>query len=168
MKIACLAIGIVTLFLTSFMLVYYGYLFKHTDHDVSFFFSVGIISVIMNLFTNMSASAAVLSIVYLVIAVAFLGVGFAIDASGSVAFYRSIGSWFGSTFGNKKLILWEVLSFLIPIAGIILYFVNYKSNREVALAAGKACLWGLLIELLLVWMIVGSVFGFLSAIPAAV
>ncbi len=156
---AFLIIGIVTLFLTSFMLAYYGYLFKHTDHDVSFFLSVGIISIVMNLFTNMSASAAVLSVLYLVVALVFLGVGFAIDAHGSIAFYSSIGGWFGKVFGDGENLVWTLLSFVLSPVGIVLFFVFYRSSRERALVCGKAGLWGLLIELLLVWMILGLVSG---------
>lgn len=157
---AYLAIGIVTLFLTSFMVVYYGYLFKNTDHDVSFFFSVGLISIVMNLFTNMSASAAVLSILYLIIAVVFLGVGFAISWDGSIAFYTSIGGWFKKTFADDAtMITYRVLSFIFSPVGIVLFFVFYRSNREVALVCGKAGIWGLLVELLLVWMILGLISG---------
>lgn len=156
---AYLAIGIVTLFLTGFMLVYYAYLFENTDHDVSFFLSVGVISIVMNLFTNMSASAAVLSIVYLIIAVVFLGVGFAISLDGSIAFYTSIGPWFKRTFTDAGTIGWKVLSFLLSPVGIVLFFVFYRSDRERALVCGKAGAWGLLIELLLVWAIFGVIGG---------
>ncbi len=155
---AFLAIGIVTLLLTSFMIAYYGYLFKNTDHDVSFFLSVGIISIVMNLFTNMSAGAAVLSVVYLVVALVFLGVGFAIDLNGSIAFYTSIGGWFKRVFATDTL-LWTLLSFILSPVGIILFFVFYNSNHERALLCGKAGLWGLLIELLLLWAILGLVSG---------
>ncbi len=157
---AFLAIGIVTLFLTSFMIAYYGYLFKHTDHDVSFFLSVGIISVVMNLFTNMSASAAVLSIVYLIVAVVFLGVGFAISPDGSIAFYTSIGGWFANIFNDAEMIAYKLISFIFSPVGILLFFVFYRSKREIAVVCGKAGAWGLLIELLLVWMILGLVAGF--------
>lgn len=156
---AYLVIGIITLFLTSFMIAYYGYIFRHTDHDVSFFLSVGIISVIMNLFTNMSAGAAVLSIVYLIVAVAFLGVGFAIDFGGTIAFYTSIGGWFKQTFADAANIGWKVLSFVLSPVGIVFFFIFYNSDHERACVCGKAGAWGLLIELLLVWMIVGLVSG---------
>ena len=156
---AFLAIGIVTLFLTSFMVVYYGYLFKNTDHDVSFFLSVGIISIVMNLFTNMSASAAVLSILYLVVAVVFLGVGFAIDLHGSIAFYSSIGGWFKRVFGDTANLVWTLLSFILSPVGIVLFFVFYNSDHERALICGKAGIWGLFIELLLVWMVFGLISG---------
>ena len=156
---AFLAIGIVTLFLTSFMVIYYGYLFKNTDHDVSFFFSVGIISIVMNLFTNMSASAAVLSILYLIIALVFLGVGFAIDLHGSIAFYSSIGGWFKKVFCDAATLPWTLLCFILSPVGIVLFFVFYNSDHERALLCGKAGIWGLFIELLLVWMVLGLVSG---------
>lgn len=162
---AFLVIGVFTLFLTGFMIAYYGYLFKNTDHDVSFFLGVGLISVVMNLFTNMSASAAVLSIVYLVIAVVFLGVGFAIDLGGTLAFYGSIGGWFTKQFTDKNLAL-KLLSFLLSPVGVVLFFVFYRSDRELAVTCGKAGAWGLLIELLLVWAILGVVSG-VGSIPAA-
>ncbi len=160
-----LVIGIITLFLTSFMLAYYGYLFKNTDHDVSFFLSVGIISIVMNLFTNMSADAAVLSVVYLVVALVFLGVGFLIDAHSSVAFYSSIGGWCAKVFDGKT-VLWTLLSFVLSPVGIVLFFVFYNSDHERAILCGKAGAWGLLIELLLVWAIFGIIGG-INAVNAA-
>ena len=161
-----LVIGVITLFLTGFMIIYYGYLFKNTDHDVSFFFSVGIISMVMNLFTNMSASAAVLSILYLIIAVVFLGVGFAIDLQGSIAFYTSIGGWFQKVFGDTENLLWTLLCFILSPVGLVLFFVYYNSNHERALLCGKAGLWGLLVELLLLWAVLGLVSG-IGSIDAA-
>lgn len=163
MNTAYLAIGIVTLFLTGFMMIYYAYLFEHTDHDVSFFLSVGMISIVMNLFTNMSASAAVLSFVYLVIALAFLGLGFAVSVEGSVAFYTSIGPWFKRTFSDGATLVWKLLSFILSPVGIILFFVFYNSERDKAIICGKAGIWGLLVELLLLWAILGAVSG--ASIP---
>ena len=34
------ALGVITLFLTGYVLVYYAYLANHSDRDVSFFMSV--------------------------------------------------------------------------------------------------------------------------------
>lgn len=154
-----LALGIISLFLTAFMLIYYAYLFRETDHDVSFFISVGIISVIMNLCTNMSAGAQVLSVLYLIIAVAFLGIGWAISVSDSIGFYTSIGPWFKATFTDTSLLVWKLLSFIIAPVGIVLYFVYYNSNRELAKVCGKAGMWGLLVWILLIWMIFGIISG---------
>lgn len=151
-----LALGIVSLFLTGFMLIYYAYLFRNTDHDVSFFISVGVISMVMNLFTNMSEGARVLSVLYLIIAAAFLGLGWAVSAEGSVGFYTSIGPWWVKTFTDKNVAL-NLVSFILAPVGIVLFFVNYKSNRELALSCGKAGIWGLLIWLILIWMIFGII-----------
>lgn len=150
-----LAIGIVTLFLTAFMMIFYAYLDRNTDHDVSFFLSVGVISMIMNLFTNGSEGAQVLSVVYLVVALAGLGLGFAVSIEGSVGFYTSIGPWFKNTFTDSATLLWKLLSFILAPVGIVLFFVFYQSDRERALICGKAGIWGLLVWLLLLWMILG-------------
>lgn len=152
-----LAIGIITLFLTAFTIAYYSYLFRNTDHDVSFFISVGFISFVMNLFTNASESACVLSILYLIIAVAFIALGWAVDVDGSIGFYTSIGPWCKATFTETAVIGWKLLSFLIAPAGIVLYFVYYKSNNELARTCGKAGLWGLLLWIILLWAILGIV-----------
>lgn len=150
-----LALGIVSLVLTVFTVIYYSYLFRNTDHDVSFFISVGLISIVMNLFTNMSADAQVLSVLYLIIAAAFLGVGFAVSVDGSVSFYKSIGPWFANLFSDSAMLVWKLVSFLLSPVGIVLFFVFYNSDRERALVCGKAGAWGLLFELMLVWLIVG-------------
>lgn len=151
-----LALGIVTLFLTGFVLIYYGYLARHTDHDVSFFLSVGIISMIMNLCTNMSSSAVVLSVLYLIIAVAFVGAGFAVSVTETVGFYKSIGPWFKNTFTNGKSIGWDLLSFVIAPVGIVLFFVYHRKDRDFADRCGKLGLWGILVWLLVIWMICGA------------
>lgn len=150
------ALGIVTLVLTSFMLIFYGYLSKHTERDVSFFLSVGVISIVMNLCTN-AGGLFVLSYLYLAIAVLFLALGFAVSTSQTIAFYTSIGPWFKTTFTNTKLIGWQLLSFILFPAGIVLFFVYYKKNREFANQCGKAALWGLLLWGLLLWAILGIV-----------
>lgn len=153
-----LAIGIITLLLTGFMLVYYAYLFRNTDHDVSFFISVGIISMVMNLFTNSSAAAMGLSILYLIVALAGIGLGWVVDANGSKAFYTSIGPFFKNEFSGP-LVLWKVLSFALPPVGIVCYFVFYKTEKERALACGNCGLWGLLLWVLLIWAIIGIIQG---------
>ena len=150
-----LVLSVITLPLTIFVLIYYAYLFRHTDHDVSFFLSVSLISVIMNLFTNAGGTYE-LGILYLVLAVLFIGLGFAVDAQASVKFYTSIGPWFKKTFTNTKLLGWQALSFLFP-AGMALYFAWYKKEdkHELALECGKCSLWGLLCIAVLLWAILG-------------
>lgn len=148
------ALGVITLFLTGFMLVYYAYMANHTDHDVSFFLSVGVLSIVLNLSTNAGAFFGI-AWVYLIIAVAFLGIGFAVSASETIGFYTSIGPWFKAKFTDTKLIGWQILSLIVFPAGIVLYFVWYKSKPELARACGKSCLWGILLWALLLWMILG-------------
>lgn len=150
------ALGIITLILTAFMMVFYGYLSKHTDRDVSFFLSVGIISMVMNLCTN-AGGIFVLAWVYLVIALAFIGLGFAVSTQGSIAFYTSIGPWFKAQFSDMKACGFNVLSAVCFPAGIALFFVNYNKNRAFGNACGKAALWGILLWALLLWAILGVV-----------
>ena len=151
-----LALGIITLILTVFTLIFYAYLDAHTERDVSFFLSVGIISMVMNLCTNAGGVFA-LSVLYLIIAVAFLALGFAVSTSDTIAFYTSIGPWFKRTFTDTKLIGWKVLSFALFPAGIALYFVHYKNNREFARICGRCGIWGLLVWVILIWTILGLV-----------
>ena len=150
-----LVLSVITLPLTIFVLFYYGYLFRHTDHDVSFFLSVSLISVIMNLFT-LSGGVYELGFLYLGLAVLFIGLGFAVDAQESINFYTSIGPWFKKTFTNTKLLGWQILSLLFP-AGAALYFVWYKDSEkhELALECGKCALWGVLLIVVLLWTILG-------------
>ncbi len=150
------AFGIITLFLTAFMMIFYGYLAKHTDHDVSFFFAVGIISIIMNLATN-AAGIYVLAWLYLVLALLFIGLGFVVSFHGSLGFYTSIGPWFMSLAKDVKLTGWKALSLIVFPAGGVLYFVWYKSKPELAAVCGKNCLWGILLWAFLLWMILGVV-----------
>lgn len=151
-----LAIGIVTLFLTAFMLAIYGYLGKHTERDVSFFMAVGIISIVMNLFTNAGGGGALwLSVGYLAIAVIFIALSFAVSVQGTVGFYKSVGSWCIKTFTNVSLIGWQILSFFLFPAGIALYFVWYKTKPELAEVCGKASMWGVLLWVVLLWTILG-------------
>ena len=152
-----LALGIVTLFLMGFMLVFYGYLSRHSEHDVSFFLSVGIIFIIMNLFTNASESAVVLAWLYLVVAIAFLALGFAVSVPETLNFYKSIGPWFKKTFTDTKHIGWDLLSFVIAPAGVALYFVNHRKDRYFADRCGKLGVWGIFLWLLLIWMILGAI-----------
>ena len=150
-----LVLSVITLPLTIFVLFYYGYLFRHTDHDVSFFLSVSLISVIMNLFT-LSGGVYELGFLYLGLAVLFIGLGFAVDAQESINFYTSIRPWFKKTFTNTKLLGWQILSLLFP-AGAALYFVWYKDSEkhELALECGKCALWGVLLIVVLLWTILG-------------
>lgn len=148
------ALGVITLFLTGFVLVYYGYMAKHSDHDVSFFLSVGMISMVMNLCTN-AAGNFLIAWLYFVLAIAFAALGFAVSVPETVGFYTSIGPWFKKTFTNTKLIGWQILSMAIFPAGIALYFVWYKTKTELAKTCGVCALWGLLLWALLLWMILG-------------
>ncbi len=151
-----LVLGVFTLPLTVFVLIYYSYLFRHTDHDVSFFLSVSLISLVMNLFTN-GGGLYELAFLYLGIAVLFIALGFAVDTQATVAFYTSIGPWFKNTFTNVKLIGWQALSFCFP-AGAALYFAWYKGEKhELAVECGKCALWGLLSIAVLLWAILGIV-----------
>lgn len=149
------AIGIITFFLTCFVMIYFGYLAEHTDHDVSFFLAVGIISIVMNLCTNSGAIWG-LAWVYLIVDVAFLAAGFLISRSGSVAFYTSIVPWFKNTFADKMIGV-KLLSFLVPPAGAVLYGINYRKDGEISAVSGKAGIWGLLVWLLMLWFVLGLV-----------
>ncbi len=151
-----LAIGIVTLFLTAFMMAFYGYINRHSDeHDVSFFLSVGIISMVMNLCTNAGGGGALyLSWLYLGIDVLFLALGFAVSVDLTLGFYKSIVPWCQRTFGNP-LIGWQCLSFFVCPAGIALYFVWGKEKPEISLECGKMGLWGVLLWIMLLWTILG-------------
>ncbi len=149
-------LGVVTLVLTAFMLIFYAYIANHSDHDVSFFMSVGIISMIMNLCTNAGGLFGI-AWLYLVIAVAFLALGFAVSVKDTLCFYTSIGPWFKGTFTNKALIGWQILSLVLFPAGIGLYFAWYKDKNAVALACGKCAVWGVVLWGVLLWMILGLV-----------
>ena len=150
-----LALGIVTLFITAFTIIYYAYLSNHSERDVSFFMSVSLLSMLINLCTNMSGGSG-LSVVYLIISVIFLGVGFLLDLHETLAFYTSIGPWFRDTFTNTKLIGWQVLSTALCPAGIALYFVWYKEKPALAKTCGRCGAFGLLLLGLLLWMILGA------------
>ena len=151
-----IALGIVTLVLTSLMIVYYCYIANHTDeHDVSFFISVGLISMVMNLCTN-AAGFFGIAWLYLIIAVAFLGIGWLIDLESSKGFYMSIGPWFRNTF-TGSLIGWQLASFVLFPVGAVVYFAKYGRDAVLAKACGRAALFGLLCVLLLLWAILGLV-----------
>ncbi len=152
-----LVLSVFTLFLTVFVLIFYSYLFRNTDHDVSFFLSVGIISIIMNLFTN-AGGIYELGFLYLGLAVLFIPLGFAVDAQETIKFYTSIGPWFKKTFTNTKLLGWQIVSFLFP-AGAALYFAWYKDEdkHELAVECGKCALWGVLCIAVILWAILGLV-----------
>ena len=149
-------LGIITLVLTAFMMIFYAYLANHTERDVSFFLSVGIISMVMNLITN-TMGVFELSWLYLIIAVAFIALGFAVSVSASVGFYASIGPYFKGKFTDGKLIGWQILSAACFPAGIALFFTWYRSKHDLARECGKCSLWGLLVLLLLLWAILGLV-----------
>lgn len=155
-----MAVSIITVFVTIFMMVQYAYLANHTDHDVSFFLSVGLISLVMNLATNAAAFYAI-AFLYLAIAVIFICLGFAVDAGGCVAFYSSIGPWFVNTFTatNAEItdLIFKVLSAVLFPVGIGLYFGFYNGKNELAKSCGRAAMFGLLCCLVLLWLILGIV-----------
>lgn len=150
------ALGVITLFLTAYMLVFYGYMSRHCERDVSFFLSVGLISMVMNLCTNAAGNYGI-AWLYFIIAIAFVALGFAVSVQDSVAFYTSIGPWFKKTFSDMKLVGFEVLSAIVFPAGITLYFVNYNKDRSLALATGKSALWGIVLWAFVLWMVLGLV-----------
>lgn len=150
------ALGIITLLLTCYMMVYYAYLSRHTDRDVSFFMSVGVISIIMNLCTN-AAGKFGLAWLYLGVAILFIALGFAVSTQGSIGFYTSIGPWFKGQFSDLKQCGFNVLSAVCFPAGIVLYFVNHNKNRVFGNACGKAALWGIVLWGLILWAVLGIV-----------
>ncbi len=144
-----------TLVLTGFTILYYCYIANHTEeHDVSFFISVGLIFMVMNLCTNQGEFFGI-AWLYLVADLIFLGVGWLIDAQDSVGFYTSIGPWFKNTFSDGAVIGWKVLSFLVFPAGAVLYFVKYNSDATLAKTCGRAAFFGCLVWGLLLWAILG-------------
>ncbi len=153
-----LAIGIITLFLTAFVLAFYGYINRHSDvADVSFFMATCLISMVMNLCTNAAGGGAtVLSWLYLAVDVLFLVLGFAVSVEHTLGFYKSIGPWLSNIFSNAKLLGWQLLSLLVCPAGFALYFVWGKTEKEeLALECGKLAAWGVLLWILLLWTILG-------------
>lgn len=148
------ALGVITLVLLVFSLIYYSYLANNSDRDVSFFVSVSLILLVMNLATNASEFFGI-AFLYLIVSVLFIGLGFAVDKDESIAFYKSIGPWFKDTFTNTGLIGWEALSMIVFPAGITLYFVWYKNKPALARRCGGCSLWGILIWALLLWAILG-------------
>lgn len=150
------AFGVITLILTAYMLIFYAYMFRNTDNDVSFFLSVGIISFVMNLCTN-AGGVFELCYMYLGIDVLFIALGFAVNARQTISFYTSIGPWFKSTFTDTTKIGWQALSLLVAPAGIGLYFGWNKSKPELARECGKLGMWGVLLWLILLWAILGLV-----------
>lgn len=149
-------LAVVTILLTIFTLIFYAYLDRHTERDVSFFMSVCVISLVMNLFTN-GGGVFVLAYLYLVIAVLFLALGFAVSVSDTIGFYTSIGPWCKKTFTNKEYIGWQVLSALCFPAGFVLYFKWYNTKSALAKECGKCGIWGLLCVAIILWAILGLV-----------
>ena len=84
-----------------------------------------------------------------------LALGFAVSVKETVGFYTSIGPWFKETFTDTALIGWKILSFLCCPAGIVLYFVWYRTKPEMAKICGKCGIWGVLLWILLIWAILG-------------
>ena len=149
-------LGVVTLVLLVFTLLFYAYLANHSDHDVSFFMSAGLILLVMNLATN-AGGAFGLAWLYLAASLLFLGLGFAVDRANAAAFYASVGPWFKETFSSGALFAQKALSFLVFPAGIALYFVKYGSDPALARTCGKCGAWGLLFWAVLLWAILGLV-----------
>ena len=148
------ALGVITLILLVFVLIFYAYLANYSERDVSFFLSVGLIMLVMNLCTNAGRMFG-LAWLYLVIAVLFLGLGFAVDAHESVEFYKSIGPWLKATFSDAALLGWKALSLVVFPAGMVCFFVMYKDKPALARVCGKCGLWGLLLWAILLWAILG-------------
>ena len=148
------ALAIITLFLTGYAFIYYSYLANHSEKDVSFFLSVLLISMIMNLATN-GGGLFGFSVVYLIIDVLFLGLGFAVDLDYTLAFYKSIGPWFKNTFTDTKSIGFEILSFILFPVGIVLYAVDYEKSPVLAKKCGRCAAFGFIFLALLLWMILG-------------
>lgn len=161
-----LALGIITLFLTAFMLGFYGYIGRHDDeHDISFFMSVGLIFMVMNLGTNAAGGGALgLSWLYLVVDIAFLALGFAVSVEHSIGFYKSLFPWCKRVF-TGKFIGWQLLSFICFPAGLVFYFVWSKTDKtERALECGKMALWGALLWIIVIW----TIFAIIGAAAPAV
>ena len=146
-------LGVITLILLIWSLIYYSYLANHSEHDVSFFMGVTLILLVMNLATN-AAGTFGLAWVYLIVSVIFLGVGFAVDQHTSAAFYRSIGPWFKKT-STDPAIGYRLLSLIIPIVGIVCYFALPDNKTALARTCGKSALWGIVWWLFLCWAIIG-------------
>ena len=148
-------LGVITLILLIWSLIYYSYLANHSEHDVSFFMSVTLILLVMNLATN-AAGTFGLAWVYLIVSVIFLGVGFAIDKHTSVAFYQSIGPWFKKTFTDSAFV-YHIFCFLFCPVALICYFTLQKTNVTLARSCGRSGLFGLLFGIVLVWAVFGLV-----------
>ena len=148
------AVGIITLFLTGFVFVYYSYLANHSERDVSFFLSVAIIFMIMNLCTNQDGVFG-LAFLYLVVDVLFIGLGFLVDFEETLLFYQAIGPWFSRTFTNAKLIGWQVLSAVLFPVGIGLYFGFYNKDGVLAKECGKSAALGFVLCMILLWTVLG-------------
>lgn len=160
------ALSVITLLLTAFTIVFYGYLFKKTEHSVSFFICVEMFAFVANLCT-ITAGSWMIAILYLIVSAAFLGIGFAIDTRQTIAFYCGMGGWFKTTFTNTALIGWRVLSLLLPPAGVVLYFVWYKEKKELSHECGKMAIWGVLLWLVMIWLILAMISG-LTPLPETV
>ncbi len=157
-------LNVLSLLILGFMLVFYGFMARNTENNVSFFLCVGMACFIANLCT-ISGGAWLAAILFLIVGIAFLALGFAVNRHKTLAFYTSIGPWFKKTFTNTRMIGWQILSMAVPPAGGALYFVWYKNEdkHDISLQCGKNALWGLLLWLMLIWLIVGMING--HAVP---
>ncbi len=153
-------LNVLSLLVLGFMLIFYGFMANRSENNVSFFLCVGLICFIANLCT-ISGGAWLAAILFLIIGLGFLGLGFVVNRHKATEFYTSIGPWFKKTFTNKSLIGWQALSMIVPPAGAVLYFVWYKNEakHDVCLECGRNALWGILLWLCLIWLIVGMING---------
>jgi hypothetical protein len=151
-------VSVLTLILTIFTLVFYGYMFRHTEHSVGFFLCVELYALIANFLTNSSGFFSI-SILYLIISLAFLGIGFAINTKQTLTFYTSIGGWCKNLVADLPLFGWRMLSLFVPPAGIVLYFVWYRNPSKPALECGRMAIWGILLWLAVIWLVLGMISG---------
>ena len=148
----------VGLALTVVVMIYYCYIANHSDRDVSFFLSVLIISVVLNLVT-LTIGTYGLGWLYIAVAVVFFGVGFALSPAEAVGSFADFGRWLKHQFSAFKIWGFNVLCFIVFPVGIILYFVKHDKDRAFACQCGKASLWGIICWAILIWAIVGAVVG---------
>ncbi len=150
------AVGIISLVLTVYALIYYAYLHRHCERDVSFFLSVEIIFLFMNLCTN-AGKLYGLAWLYFITAIVFIALGWAVSVKDSIAFYKSIGPWVVNTVTDTAHIGLQLLSFILFPAGMVLYFVWYRTKSDEALFCGRMAMWGLFAWFVIVMAILGLV-----------
>lgn len=149
-------LNLLSLLVTAFVVAYFSFFSKKSDHSLSFFLCVSICMFIANLLTASAGGGAYYAAIgYLIVDVIFLGLAFAVNAGEAVDCYKEFAVWGKRTFvGNQYLVL-QLLSFFIFPAGIVLYFINYKKDNAKALTCGKCALWGIVFWASLIWFICG-------------